>query len=274
MVKFKKITLLFPAAFVVLGFFLGGLILSAANSLPSPTYARMFADPEVRAAFVFTLSLTALATALSALCGTATALLLHNLARGSYILRTFLQIPLSMPHLAAAFILLSLIAPSGLISRLFVSVPEDFPILVGDAFGIGILMAYVLKETPFIATVVLATLARTGDELDSVAKNLGASRWQRFRHVTLPIIAPATLFSSLFVFAYVFGAFEIPYILGRQYPTVLAIVANRKFAATDLGERPEAFAIAVAMTIVAAVLAWFFLRLGQKQGESEKPLLF
>ncbi|MGQ0540233.1 MAG: ABC transporter permease [Blastocatellia bacterium] len=274
MVKFRTIALLLPAAFIVLGVFLVGMLLSAANSLPLATYAQIYADPEVRAALIFTLRLTMLATALSALFGTATALLLHSLARDSYLLKTFLQIPLSVPHLAAAFILLSLIAPSGLISRFFVSTPQDFPVLVGDVFGIGILIAYVVKEMPFIALVVMATLARKGDELDLVAQNLGANAWQRFRYLTLPIIAPATLFSSLLVFAYVFGAFEIPFILGRQYPTVLAMVGNRKFAGTDLDERPEAFAIAVAMTILAAVFVWFFLRFWQRQGESEKPLLF
>ena len=274
MKKFKTIALLFPALFIVLGFFVGGMVLSAANSLPFTTYAKVFADTEVRAALVFTLSLAMVATGFSALCGTVMALLVHSFARNSYTMRIFLQIPLSIPHLAAALILLSLIAPSGLVARLLVSNPQDFPVFVGDGFGIGIVIAYIFKETPFIAMVVLATLARTGDELVRVAQNLGANRWQTFRYVTLPVVTPATAFSSLFVFAYIFGAFEIPLILGRQYPTVLAIVANRKFSGTDLEERPEAFAIAVVMTLAAAVFVWFYLRLGQKQGEAERPVLF
>lgn len=273
-VKLRTVALLLPALSVVLGLFLGGMILSAANSLPLTTYATVLADREVRAAVGLTIVLTIVSTALSTLCGLAVAVVVHRFARNSSALKTLLQIPLAVPHLAAAFILLNLFAPSGLIARFFVSTPQDFPVLVNDAYGIGIVIAYVLKETPFVALVILSTLVRTGDEFDQVAQNLGATRWQRFRFVTLPLVAPAMAFSSLLVFAYVFGAFEIPYVLGRQFPAVLAIVGNRKFTGTDLDERPEAFAIAVLVTIAAAFFVWLYLRLSQKQGETERPTLF
>ncbi len=250
------------------------MILLAASSLPLTTYVKVFADREFQAAAFLTLALTMVSTLLSAVCGLAAAILLNRYAGKSSALKTLLQIPLAVPHLAAAFILLNLIAPSGLIARFFFPTPQDFPVLVNDAYGIGIVIAYVLKETPFVALVILTTLARTGDEFDQVARNLGATRWQRFRFVTLPLVAPALAFSSLLVFAYVFGAFEIPYVLGRQFPTVLAIVGNRKFTGTDLGERPEAFVIAVLMTIIAAVFVWLYLRLSRKQSETERPTLF
>ncbi len=270
----KIIALLFPALFIVLGFFLGGMILSAANSLPLTTYVKVFADREVRAAFLLTSAVTAITTLLSAVCGLATALLIHKIGRNSSVLKTFLQLPIAVPHLAAAFIVLNLLAPSGLIARLFVSETQDFPVLVNDAYGIGIIIVYVLKETPFVALVILTTLVRTGDEFGRLAQNLGAARWQRFRFVTLPMVTPSLAFSSLLVFAYVFGAFEIPYILGRQFPAVLAITGNRKFSGTDLSERPEAFAIAVLMTIAAAIFVWLYLRLSQNSGEAGKPTLF
>lgn len=273
-VKLRTVALLLPALTLVLGLFLGGMILSASKSLPLFTYTTIFADPEVRAAFGFTLVLTIVSTALSTLCGLAAAIALHRFAKSSSALKALLQIPLSVPHLAAAFVLLNLFSPSGLIARFFVSAPQDFPVLVNDAYGIGISIAYIFKEAPFVALVVLATLARTGDEFDQVAQNLGASRWQRFRFVTLPLVAPAMAFSSLLVFAFVFGAFEIPYVLGRQFPTVLAIVGNRKFTGTDLNERPEAFAIAVLMTIVAAFFAWLYLHLSRKRDQAEGSILF
>jgi putative spermidine/putrescine transport system permease protein len=70
-----------------------------------------------------------------------------------------------------------------------------------------------LKEAPFIALMILALLARLGDEYEQAARVLGASAWQRFRHVTLPLIAPAVVSSSLMVFAFIFGAFEVPFIV-------------------------------------------------------------
>lgn len=242
--------------------------------MPLFTYAQVFVDREVQAAAILTLFLTVISTGLSAVVGLTIALLLHKLAKGSMLLQTLLQLPIAVPHLAVAFILLNVMAPSGLIARLIVSNPQDFPVLVNDAYGIGIIIVYVLKEAPFIALVVLTTLVRTGDEFGIVARNLGATRWQKFRFVTLPIVSPALAFSSLLVLSYVFGAFEIPYILGRQFPSVLAMVGNRKFSGTDLDERPEAFAIAVLMTVASSFFVWFYLRLGQNSEEAGKPSLF
>ncbi|MBC7796842.1 MAG: ABC transporter permease subunit [Pyrinomonadaceae bacterium] len=221
-------------------------------------------DREIIAAFFLTLILTTVSTLISAVCGTALAVFLREGLRQSVVLKTLLQIPLAIPHLAVSMILLSLFAPSGIFARVFylfgiIRTPSEFPVIVNDAYGIGIIFAYVLKETPFIALVILTVLTRVDDEFGDAARNLGASRWQRFRFVTLPFIAPAIVFSSLVVWFFVFGAFEVPFVLGRSYPTMLAVIAQRKFYETDLSERPEAFAIAILMTIAGIIFARYYL---------------
>src|SRR5207253_4470669 len=108
-------------------------------------------------------------------------------------------------------------------------VPADFPALVNDRYGAGILIAYVLKETPFIALVTLAMLRRTAGEYELAAATLGASAWQRFRYVTLPLVAPSVISAALLVFAFIFGAFKVPFILGRPYPAMLGVEAQRRF---------------------------------------------
>jgi len=66
--------------------------------------------------------------------------------------------------------------------------------------------------------------------LQLAAATLGASAWQRFRYVTLPArVAPSVVSAALLVFAFIFGAFEVPYILGRPYPAMLGVVAQRRF---------------------------------------------
>ncbi|MBK9313566.1 MAG: ABC transporter permease subunit [Acidobacteria bacterium] len=109
--------------------------------------------------------------------------------------------------------------------------------MINDRYAVGIILAYVLKELPFIALMVLALLARLGDEYDQLAQTLGASRWQRLRHVTLPLIAPAVISSSVVVFSFIFGAFEVPYILGRPYPAMLSVIAQRRYLDVDLAQR-------------------------------------
>ena len=279
-----------PSLLVVVGLFGGGLLFALAGSLgffapvgesafTLENFRRAAADREVRAAFLFTLILTGVSTAMSAFFGVLTALWLRRIMRQSRIMKTLLQIPLAVPHLAISLILLNLLAPSGILSRFFyafglIGSPADFPALVMDAYGVGIVLAYIFKETPFIALMILTVLARAGDDLEQAAQNLGATAWQRFRFITLPLIAPALVFSSLIVWVFVFGAFEVPFVLGRSYPTMLAVAANRKFNDTDLNERAEAFALAVLMTLATMIFVWIYLRFTRNLVEFEKTSVF
>jgi len=280
--------LISPAALLIAGLFGGSLFFTLAESLGFYSsnggltfeyFRQIIGDREVVAAFSFTLILTCVSTFLSAVCGVALAIFLRGQMRSSRFLKTLLQIPLAVPHLAVALVLLNFLAPSGFLARIFyafgaIKTPADFPVLVNDAYGFGIVLTYVLKETPFVALVVLTILARVGDEYEQAAQNLGANFWQRFRFVTLPLIAPSVVFSSLIVWVFVFGAFEIPFVLGRAYPTTLAVVAQRKFNGTNLSERPEAFALAILMTLVMTLFVWFYLRRTKNTTEFEKTSIF
>lgn len=280
---------LLPALSVIVVLFGGSLFFAAAESfgffsplgggLTTGNFRRLRLDPEVRAAFLFTLYVTTLATLLSAAGGTLLALVLRRPLAESATLKTLLQFPLAVPHLVTALILLHFLAPSGFIARLFyaaglIVAPTDFPALVNDAYGVGVISSYVIRETPFIALIVLTILVRVGDDFEQVARTLGASAWQRFRFVTLPLIAPAVVFSSMIVWTFIFGAFEIPFVLGRSYPAMLSIHVQREFNSTDLTDRPAAMALAVVMTAVTTLFVWLYLRLTRNHTEVEKTTLF
>jgi putative spermidine/putrescine transport system permease protein len=282
--------LLAPAGVVIGGLFAGGLALAASQSLgyfpplgeysfTLDHYRALLIDREFRASLALTLMLSTAATAISAVGGLALALGLRDLSRRSRIFGALLQVPLAVPHLAMAVALINLIAPSGLLARAcyalgVIGAPADFPALINDRYGFGILAAYVLKETPFIAVMTLALAVRLGDEYEQAASTLGASAWQRLRHVTLPLLAPAVVSSSLVVFAFIFGAFEVPFILGRPYPSMLSVVAQRRYLSVDLSERPGAIALAVVIALVTALLVWVYARLSRMLLGVDKPVIF
>jgi len=177
-----------------------------------------------------------------------------------------------------AVLLINVISQSGLVARVayaagFISTPNEFPGLVNDAYGWGIILTYVLKEAPFLAVVAMAMLARIGIEYENLAGTLGAGRWQRFRYVTLPLLAPAVLSASAIVFAFIFGAFEVPFLLGRPYPSMLGVVAQRRFTSIDLAERPDAIALSVWMSLITAMLVWVYLKFARVQ-VGERPSIF
>ena len=284
--------MLLPALLVVAGVFgLGmvevmrqsvGLGLVVGGQSTGPTFAHYIAllrDREVHAAIGLTLWVAGVSTALSVFCGVALALALHRGRRSRRGVNTLLQAPLGLPHLVVALATIALLAQSGLLARIafalgLIDAPSEFPALVNDRAGIGIIVAYAFKEVPFIALVVTALLARRGDEYEELARTLGASSWQRLRHVTWPFLAPGVGAAALMIFAYVFSAFETPFLLGQPYPAMLPVVAQQRFMSVDLGDRPAAMACALILTAIAAVVVRVYLAAAGPAAGRNRPVLF
>lgn len=281
--------LLAPASLVLLGLFAGGVFLAVVQStgffapigehaFTLTHYSAMLLNREFQLSLFLTITVAAISTVLSAAAGVGLALSVRRLAGRWPLLNALVQVPIAVPHIVMAVLLLNVISQSGLVARIayaagLLATPNEFPVLVNDRYSIGIVAAYVLKESPFIAVVALAMLARIGGEYEALAATLGASRWQRFRYVTFPMLAPAVVSSSVIVFAFIFGAFEVPFLLGRPYPSMLGVVAQRRFTSIDLTERPDAIALSVLMSIITAACVWAYLKFTRVQ-IGERPTLF
>jgi putative spermidine/putrescine transport system permease protein len=177
---------------------------------------------------------------------------------------------LAFPHLVWAVALLLFLSQSGLLARWaatagIVQTPADFPVLVRDRYGIGIILYYVSKEIPFLALIVLAVLRSQPAGYDLVAENLGANRWQRLRYVTLPLVTPALLSGALLVFAFVFSSYEVPALLGVSYPRMLPVLALRFLNDPDLRARADGMAISLVITVIVLVMAAVSLKKGEQR---------
>ena len=113
--------------------------------------------------------------------------------------------------------------------------------------------------------IVLANMQALGEDYESVARSLGASKWQAFRHVLLPLVFPGVLSASIIVFAFTFGAYEIPAILGANYPAALPVLAYRKYTDVDLAARPDAMAMAVVIALLSALLIYIYVRYARRR---------
>ncbi len=170
---------------------------------------------------------------------------------------SILQFNLGVPHLVWAVALVAVLSPSGWIARLtawagLIDRPNQFPLLVNDRLGLGVILHLVTKEVPFL---LLASLPLNGPRLRTSlgqAATLGASPRSQLRHVYLPGVAPAFVPALIAVFAYALGAYEPAAVLGVQQPRTLAVVAVEWFRDPDLRLRDQAFALA---TILLATIA-------------------
>lgn len=275
--RLRIFLLLAPALLVVGVLFLGGLAVGLARSfnympvigLRDPNldaYVAVFTSAEVYRSFLLTFHIAFTSTAISCVLAIGAALLLRRQFVGRALVNFLFQLNLTVPHLVGAIGILYLFSQSGSFARLayqwqMIARPADFPALVFDPYAIGIILQYVWKEVPFIGVIVLANLQALGDDHEQVARSLGAGPWQCFRHVLLPLILPGVLSASTIVFAFTFGAYEIPAILGQNYPTTLSVLAYRDFTAVDLAARPQALALAIVIALSSAAMIWAYLRL-------------
>jgi putative spermidine/putrescine transport system permease protein len=279
------VLMLLPALVVVLLLFGGGLVLgiiqamgympgAGLGTLSWGHFGHVLTDPDFFKSFLLTLYVAGASTLLAGSISILAALGLASLAERWRILHFIFQIPLTVPHLVIAVAVVFMLAPAGLFSRLavttgWIQAPADFPLLINDTWGVGIILAYVWKEIPFITLMILAVLRHSGKELQDVGRTLKAGPWQRFRYITLPIIFPALGAASLIVFAYTFGAFEIPYLLGRTYPMTLPVWAYKNYSDIDLLARPEGIATGMIIALVvtgAIVSAQVLTKAARKRG--------
>lgn len=177
---------------------------------------------------------------------------------------------LAFPHIVWAVALLLFLSQSGLLARWaatfgLIRTPAEFPVLVRERYGIGIILHYVSKEIPFLVLILLAVLRVQPAGYDLVAENLGASRWQRLRYVTLPLVTPALLSGALLVFAFVFSSYEVPALLGVGYPRMLPVLALRFFNDPDLRSRADGMAISLMITMIVLIVAAISLKKGEQK---------
>ena len=219
------------------------------------------AGREFWSSFWFSLWVAAVSTFLSAIGALTVAIWLTDRKKESQEMDTLaLNWNMAFPHLVWAIAMLLFFSQSGLLARWsatlgLIQTPSDFPVLVRDRFGFGIILDYVTKEIPFLTLILLAVLRSEAENLDVVAENLGATRWQRLRYVVIPQVLPALSAGALIVFGFVFSAFEVPAILGVRYPRMLPVLALDFFMNTDLNSRAEGMVISFIITAFVMVLA-------------------
>ena len=246
--------LLLGAAVVTLGLqSLGLMPLVGAPRLSAEAFRSV--TPDLATSVGLTLAIASAATALAAVVGLGTALLVTSSARSARVLGLAAAATVPIPHLVAAAAVGLLLADSGVLPRMLGLSAEQWPDLVAGPWWVAVVLEYAWKESAFVALVVGAALATRVARYDETAALLGAGRVHRLRHVTLPLAAPALLIASTISFVYVVGSYEVAWLLGRTYPEPLPVLAFRLFSSADLAARPEAAAVSVVTGLVAALVA-------------------
>lgn len=247
---------------------LGYVPLAGQTELTFDAYRQLFARSEFWPSLWLTLYIGVVSTGIAIFFGVGFALLLRRVSRRFRFLTFLFQLNLPVPHVVSATAILLLLSQSGTASRIasqvaLIDSPSDFPLLVFDPWAFGIIASFSWKEVPFITVIALAQLQSTVTNYEDVATMLGAGAWQRLRHVTLPIVLPGVLVASVLVFAFTFGSYEVPLLLGQSFPATLPVLAVQLHNDVNLSVRPQGMAISVVVTLITVILVAAYMKLAR-----------
>ncbi len=230
-------------------------------------YLDLWTDPVARESLLTTLIFIGVTIPLELLLGLAIALALDEAFRGRGLLRAIVLIPWAIPTVVSSqmwrFIfndrygLVNLILFGADTSRYLAPLADPQLALA------AIIIAEIWKTTPFAALIILAGLQSIADDLYEAASIDGASSWQQFRHVTLPLIRPALLLALLFRTIDALRVFDLVFVMTQGGPAdrtnVLQFYGYKKtFAEGMVG---YGSAIAVGVFLLSLALALVYLRI-------------
>ncbi|WP_314193490.1 sugar ABC transporter permease [uncultured Arthrobacter sp.] len=202
--------------------------------------------------FIFTIITVTLETVL----GFWMAMIMARSFKGRSLVRAAVLVPWAIPTAVTAQLWLFIFDFQGIANKIFnASIlwtgsewPAKWAVIIADTW----------KTTPFMALLILAGLQMIPAEVYEAAKVDGASAWQRFRMITLPLVKPALMVAILFRTLDALRMFDLPYILtgGANNTTTLSILV--------INQIRQGFNAAAALStitfIIIFIVAFIFVR--------------
>ncbi len=208
-----------------------------------------------------TLFIMAISVAIELVLGMALALVMHRAIFGRGLVRTAVLIPYGIITVVAAFAWQFAFAPdTGFVNHLPL-ISEEMDWFGGrfSSFAV-IILAEVWKTTPFMALLLLAGLVTIDSQLYEAARVDGASAWQRFTRITLPLMKPAILVALLFRTLDGFRIFDTIFIMtrGAQDTESVSILGyNQLISRLNLG---LGSAVSVLIFFCVFIIAFIFVK--------------
>jgi len=227
-----------------------------------------------------TLFFTVASVAIEIVLGLWFAMIMNRTFAGRGLVRAAILIPWAIPTAVTAKLWFFIFAFDGIANRLLGGLGIHPLLWTGDTWPsrFAVIIADVWKTTPFMALLILAGLQIIGADVYEAAAIDGATKWQTFTRITLPMIKVPLMVAVLFRTLDVLRIFDLPYILtgggggsGHATTTLSILVINQIRAGFN-----SASALSTIIFLIIAFAAFLFIRFGgadvvQRPPREEKP---
>jgi multiple sugar transport system permease protein len=205
--------------------------------------------------------ITVVSVAIELVLGMILALIMHRAIFGRGAVRTSVLIPYGIITVVAAFAWFYAFDPaSGFVNKLpLVADDKAWFAEQGSALSV-IIAAEVWKTTPFMALLLLAGLTTIDDQLYEAARVDGATAWQRFWRITLPLMKPAIAVALLFRTLDAFRVFDSIFVMTRggvDTQSVSILGYDQLISRLNLG---LGSAVSVLIFILVLIIAFVFVK--------------
>jgi len=237
---------------------------SASTALSFSRYVTFFNDSISVSNLIFTLEITIISTVLLALIGLGLALYLRfRKNRISNLVQGLAIFPLFVPGIILAYAMIQFLGPRGTVDNLIHATGTKF---IFDAvyrlFGLagyrtaylrpeGIVISVVWESIPFTVLILSAALGQIDDAVIESARDVGASIWQVFLRIILPLIQRGLVIVLCLNFIGILGSYTLPYLLGPAAPQMMGVFMNNTYGEFQAPREAETQAI---ITFLASAL--------------------
>lgn len=209
-------------------------------------------------AFLNTTFITIVCVILETVLGVAMALIMSKAFRGRGIVRAGILVPWAIPTIVSALMWKLIFDSSGVMNRIIGR--EVLWLADTGASFWAIVIADVWKTAPFIGLLTLAGLQTIPAECYEAAKVDGATTWQQFTRITLPLVKPTLVVAVLFRTLDTLRMFDLPYGMigaGKYRVETLSIFAYQEATQTRYG---PAAAYAIVLFLYVLLVAFLFVK--------------
>lgn len=220
-------------------------------------YADLLKDPRYLNSLLATFKFSLFSVFIELILGVAIALILNQDFRGRGFVRGLMILPWAMPSIVNAAMWKWIYnadygALNALLSQLHII--SDYKIWLAEPTTamVLIILANVWKETPFTVILILAALQTIPDDLYEASRVDGATEWQSFLKITLPLIMPVLMVAGLLQFIWGFQTFELIAIVTGGGPFSSTEMINLRVYATTF--RSLRFGYGAAMAYLTSLI--------------------
>jgi len=259
---FALMFLIVPTLYLVVGAFQ-----DAEGNFTVANLAQLFTSDSIRSAYWISIKVSVASAVVGALLGFALAYaaVLGGLPQWLRpTLMTFSGVASNFAGLPLAFAFLATLGRTGIVTTLLITL-FDFNIY-RTGFNLlsfwGLTLTYLYFQIPLMVLIITPALDGLKREWREAASILGASPWEYWRHVALPILWPAIVGTTLLLFANSFGAIATAYALTGSSLNIVTILLYAQIRGDVLHDQNLGYALALGMIVITGVSngAYIWLR--------------